>query len=138
MVSRSKAKNPWSSSPEDDTGVFRRMLDEETNLNRIAHRYLRATVNTEGLRPVVIVTRDFERADNLRKLLVERQVGDSIGIASSIATASDMIRERQPTIVVAEPELAEVMKELMGGSGRVVTLNGHDEETADQLQRETP
>lgn len=117
---------------EDDSGVFRKTLDETANMNRIANRLARAGLKPTGTR-VVVVTKDIERARELRRLLADREVADSIGIATTASSAYDTIRERPPQLVVVETGMVDLIKSL---DVKYLVLNGHDEETVQQAKRE--
>lgn len=124
---------------DDDTGVFHKLIDDAENANRIANRALRAAMKTRGGdKRVLIIARDYERAANLRRLLAEREVGDSIAIASSASSAYEMIRERSPMMVVVEPELADLCAPMLASGTQLYVLNGDDVETAAQIKREDP
>lgn len=118
---------------DDTTGTFRLMFDEQANLNAIANKKARASLRGTPFK-IVIATRDIERAQILKQMLTDRGVSESISIATTAVSAVDTIRERQPHLVVVEPELADVMREV--GGCRVLVLNGHDEETAAEVEKE--
>lgn len=122
---------------EDNSGVFRRLVDESYNANKIANHLLRVTVRPGGSKRVLIVARDVERADALKRLLVQHEVGDSIAHAATIESALDAIRSRAPVLVVVEPDLADVCSSVLDAEVMVYVLNGDDVKTAEQIRRET-
>jgi hypothetical protein len=122
-------------SREDDTGVFHRMIDDAAHEQRIANRLLRAVLNRDGDRRVVIVTREYERAEGLRKMLVSKELTDAVSIATNEFAAQELLRTRRVALVIAEPEFAEVCRNILGSREHVLyVLNGHDEATVAEIE----
>jgi hypothetical protein len=129
--------DPPKKKRKDDTGVFYQTITEARSAQHIANKILRATINQTGAKRVVIATRNYDRAENIRKLLVEKEVADSISIATSATAVHDYLTTGKVTAIVAEQALADQCVDLLGDASRVFILDGQDEETVAEVEKIT-
>lgn len=122
-------------SRDDITGVFERELDQTEQSLIDTHRRARSTLSVPcGIKRLLIVTRDHERAAKLAKQLAA--AGISPEFVSSAEIAERVVSQMPFDCVLADPEFIHGLQKTLGLKSKIVILNGKPDQLAVEEARQ--